>query len=201
MTTTPSSRAGLGDALRAGLVDALQQSAAVEELRKAAGQYAAAQTGRVVDKVGDRLGKLTDDLDKVAETGSLGFVGETGRRIAGRASPVKAGAVGAMMQVKDKVGGRLGEKVKSRFGRGSGGSGQPETEAAEEQPEEPQAEAEEEREQPAAEAEEREEEATRELEAEAEELEADEPAEAEAEDPGRGTRRSRGATRRKLKKK
>jgi uncharacterized membrane protein len=117
MTTTTSSRPGFAESLR--------QSPAVEELRKAAEQYAAAQVGRVADKAGERLGKLTGNLENIAETGKLGFVGETGKRIAGGDSPLKAGLMSAATQLKDKVGGQLGQKVKSLFGRGRGGGGQP----------------------------------------------------------------------------
>jgi hypothetical protein len=103
MTPTTPSRTGFSDSLR--------QNPAVEELRRAAREYAAAQ-------VSGRFTKLTDNLENVAETGNVSFIGEAAKRIGGRASPVKTRIMGTATQVKAKVGGPGGKKLRSFFGRG-----------------------------------------------------------------------------------
>jgi uncharacterized membrane protein len=110
MTTTSLPREG-------GLTGTLRQSPAVGRLQEAAKGYATAQAGRVLDGVGDRVGRLTQNLEKVAESGDLSFAGEAGKRVLAGASPLKAGLAGAGSKLKDRLA--------SLFGGGRGGGGKP----------------------------------------------------------------------------
>ncbi|MEU9150391.1 SRPBCC family protein [Streptomyces sp. NPDC048417] len=92
-----------------------EESSGLDLLREELVDYLGAQMGHLVDKAGDKLGDVTDQLLDVAENG--GTLAGVGGRILQGDSPLKAFAGEKAKGLKDNVMG----KVKGIFGGGSGG--------------------------------------------------------------------------------
>jgi uncharacterized membrane protein len=102
---------------RGGLVGALTQNPAVDELRGAAKDYVRALGGEAVRKVGERLSGLTSSLTNTAESGGFKATAATtaiGKVMEGK-SPVRAALSG--------VGHGIKESISGLFRKKSGGSG------------------------------------------------------------------------------
>ncbi|MFI1370044.1 SRPBCC family protein [Streptomyces griseochromogenes] len=92
-----------------------EESSGLDLLREEFVDYLGAQMGHLVDKAGDKLGDVTDQLLDVAENG--GTLAGVGSRILHGESPLKAFVGEKAKGLKDSVMG----KVKSVFGGGGGG--------------------------------------------------------------------------------
>jgi uncharacterized membrane protein len=107
-----------GDGGRAGgLVGALTQNPAVDELRGAAKNYVRALGGQAVQKVGERLSGVTNSLTNTAESGGFKATAATTavRKVVEGKSPVRAALSG--------VGHGIKESISGLFRKKSGGSG------------------------------------------------------------------------------
>jgi uncharacterized membrane protein len=107
-----------GDGGRAGgLVGALTQNPAVDELRGAAKNYVRALGGQAVQKVGERLSGVTNSLTNTAESGGFKATAATTavRKVVEGKSPVRAALSG--------VGHGIKETISGLFRKKSGGSG------------------------------------------------------------------------------
>jgi uncharacterized membrane protein len=92
-----------------------EEGSGLDLLRDELVDYLGAQMGHLVDKAGDKLGDVTDQLLDVAENG--GALAGVGGRILQGDSPLKAFVGEKAKGLKDSVVG----KVKSLFGGGGGG--------------------------------------------------------------------------------
>ncbi|ANP51811.1 putative membrane protein [Streptomyces griseochromogenes] len=92
-----------------------EESSGLDLLREEFVDYLGAQMGHLVDKAGDKLGDVTDQLLDVAENG--GTLAGVGSRILHGESPLKAFVGEKAKGLKDSVMG----KVKSVFGGGGSG--------------------------------------------------------------------------------
>jgi uncharacterized membrane protein len=98
-----------------GFMQSLRNNPATEKLAGEAKQLLFAQGSKLAGKISDSASSATDKLDDIAESGSLGPIGESAKRLVQGDSPVKAAMGGVVANVK--------EKVKGAFGKGKG-SGQ-----------------------------------------------------------------------------